>query len=340
MKKMTVILILYLLVTGFMYLSVKSFPDYFPKPVHSIQLKGKERELGRMLFFDPILSADSTVSCASCHSPYNAFAHTDHRLSHGINDKIGTRNAPALFNLAWHPTLMWDGAIIHPEQQGLFPITHPSEMGETVEGVLKKLNRSALYKPLFKKVYVADEVETVHVLKALSVFQLSLVSYDSKYDKVRKGEADFSEQESNGYRLFRAHCNTCHTEPLFSNFSYASNGLKPDSVLNDSGRYAITKIPSDKYLFKTPSLRNLSYTYPYMHDGRFNTLNEVLKHYSTGVRDVSESTNSLRKPLNLSSDERVDIIAFLRTLNDESFVFNPKNQFPTESYKVTKEKLK
>lgn len=307
------------------------YPDYFPPIQYDIKknkLSQKKIELGRVLFYDPVLSKDNTISCASCHSPYNAFAHTDHDLSHGINDQIGTRNAPALFNLAWQPSFMWDGAINHLDMQALAPISHPKEMAENIAHVVTKLQKSPIYPPLFYKAFKDSVITGEMVLKALSQFQLTLISANSKYDKVRQNKMAFSEQEQKGYVLFKKHCDKCHSEPLFSNYQFANNGLSLDTSLRDFGRGAITQQKSDSLLFKTPSLRNLAYTYPYMHDGRFRKLTQVLNHYISLKNTTPSVSEPLKQPIALSSYEKTDLIAFLLTLNDSSFVFNPQYQFP------------
>jgi cytochrome c peroxidase len=270
--------------------------------------------LGRILFYDPILSKDNSISCASCHSSYNAFSHTDHDLSHGINDIIGTRNAPALFNLAWQKEFMWDGAINHIDMQALAPISHPGEMGSSINEVVLKLNASNEYKALFQKAFGEKTITGARVLKALTQFQLTLVSANAKYDKVNMGKETFTPQENNGYNLFKKNCNTCHQEPLFSTYQFANNGLSVDTTLNDYGRWQVTGQTKDSLHFKIPSVRNLSYSYPYMHDGRFKTLREVLNHYTT-------------QKLMLSSNEKADIIAFLLTLNDTDFVFDKNHKY-------------
>jgi cytochrome c peroxidase len=305
-------------------------PDYFPKPVYNFEqppLDSNKIELGRILFYDPILSKDNTISCASCHSPFNSFAHTDHDLSHGIFDSIGNRNAPALFNLAWQKTFMWDGAINHLDMQALAPISHPSEMGSNINEVIKKLNESKAYKELFLNAFQDSTISTSKILKALSQFQLTLVSSNTKYDKVKMGKETFTEQEKNGYQLYKNNCASCHSEPFFSNYNFENNGLPIDPTLNDMGRYVITENENDKRKFKVPSLRNLSFTYPYMHDGRFMTLQEVINHYTSGIEYSETLSLQFNKSIELSSNEKVDLISFLLTLNDKDFVFNKKHQF-------------
>lgn len=310
-----------------------SYPDYFPTPHYNFeqnQLTQEKINLGRALFYDPILSEDNSTSCASCHSPYNAFAHTDHDLSHGIHDSIGTRNAPALFNLAWQKSFMWDGAINHLDMQALAPIAHPAEMGSSIEVVLEKLNASPIYKDLSLKAFDDKTLTGEYVLKALSQFQLTLISAGSKYDRMKSGKDTFNLQEKNGYKLFKDHCRNCHSEPLFTTRAFKNNGLEIDTTLNDRGRYQITQNESDDRKFKIPSLRNIEYTKPYMHDGRFHTLNAVLKHYTSGIATGPTLDPSLQKNIELTSNEQVDLIAFLLTLSDKEFVFNPEHQYPRE----------
>ena len=306
--------------------------DFSKNPISTAKI-----ELGRALFYDPILSQDNSISCATCHSPYNAFAHTDHDLSHGIHDSIGTRNAPALFNAAWQKSFMWDGAIQHLDMLALAPMSHPAEMGEDLVHVINKLQSSTLYPSMFNRAFGDSIITGEHLLKAISQFQLTLVSNGSKYDKVKSGEEDFTDQEKNGYTLFLKNCNSCHAEPLFSTFEFANTGLPLDSTLNDLGKYAITHQASDSIKFKIPSLRNLSFTYPYMHDGRFKKLSQVINHYVSKKNQSSTLAEQLRSPIQLTANEKADLITFLLTLDDKSFVFDAKHQFPKEILLGSKE---
>lgn len=307
------------------------YPNHFPIPIYDFSKNKLTEEkiiLGKALFYDPILSLDGSISCASCHSPYNAFAHTDHDLSHGIDDKIGIRNAPPLFNLAWQNSFMWDGAISHLDMQSLAPITSPTEMGDSLLNVISKLELSNKYRPLFNEAYGDSTITGQRLLLSISQFQLTLVSGNSKYDKIREGLDTFSIQEKKGYDLFIGNCSSCHTEPLFTNGDFASNGLEIDSTLMDFGKGEISQIKSDNLLFKVPSLRNLAYTKPYMHDGRFEKLREVLNHYTGGVVDYDHvnSSKRIKEKLSLSTNEKSDILSFLKTLNDKEFVFNKKHR--------------
>lgn len=311
------------------------YPDHFPKPEYQFKsnpLDSNIVQLGRALFYDPIFSKDNSISCASCHSPYNSFAHTDHDLSHGIGDSIGHRNAPALINLAWNKHFMWDGAIHNLDMQALAPIEHPKEMGSSFAEAIQRISASDLYKKLFFISY-GDSIATgERALKALSQFQLTLVSAASKYDQVKLGRDQFSNQETKGYKLFRKHCNSCHSEPLFTNGEFANNGIGPDTTLYDVGRLAISKDLDDALKFKIPTLRNLEYTFPYMHDGRFRYLSEVLKHY-TDVIEYSETLHAdLVGGIKLSSNDQVDLLAFLMTLTDKEFVFNSQFHYPKELF--------
>ena len=286
--------------------------------------------LGRVLFYDPILSRDGKISCASCHSPYNAFAHVDHALSHGIEDRIGRRNAPVLLNLAWSKSFMQDGAIHNLDMQPLFPIKHPDEMGETLEHVIFKLQRDSLYPLLFSDAFGDTAITGEHLFKALSQFLLTLVSSNAKYDSVMRGESVFSEQQQRGYVLFKNKCASCHAEPLFTNGEFANIGLPLDTVIKDYGRMAITKRSMDSLKFKVPSLRNIEYSFPYMHDGRFNSLFDVLKHYDSGILSSATLAPELQQPMHLKENDRVDIMAFLLTLTDRTFLFDPNHSYTSK----------
>jgi len=301
-------------------------PDNWPKPAYNFSnnpLADEKVFLGRVLFYDPILSLDSTISCSSCHLSYVGFTHVDHSLSHGIFDRVGTRNSPVLINLAWNKYFMWDGAVNHLDVQALAPISHESEMNEKPEHVLLKLNRSRLYAQLFKNAFEDSAITGERTLKALSQFMLTLVSNNAKYDSVKRGESHFTEQEQHGYDLFRNDCSKCHTEPLFTNGEFENNKLPVDTLLKDEGRFKITGYEKDKYKFKVPTLRNIEFSYPYMHDGRFKTLSQVMEHYT----QKSGYANTF------TSIDKVDLIAFLLTLSDKNFLFNPDHAYPREILK-------
>lgn len=308
-------------------------PENWPQPVYDFKqnkLTKEKIELGRVLFYDPILSKNNKISCASCHSSFGAFAHVDHALSHGIYDSIGTRNVPGLINLAWQPAFRWDGGIENLDEFSVMPLTHPKEMGEQMNSIVSKLNQSAFYKSLFFKSFQDSVITKEKLLKSLSQFLLTLVSYNAKYDSVMRKQALFTKQESNGYQIFKANCNVCHQEPLFTNFSFQNNGLPIDSTLNDYGRFLVTQNSVDSFLFKVPTLRNIEYTFPYMHDGRFKKLSEIIKHYNSGIISSQTLSSSLKKKMSLTTNDKIDLIAFLLTLSDRTFVFNPDFQFPKQ----------
>lgn len=306
-------------------------PPHWPKPVYQFNQNKLTKEkiiLGRVLFYDPILSKDSTISCSSCHSPFSAFTHVDHALSHGIHDSIGTRNSPALMNLAWQKQFMWDGAINNLDMQALAPISHPAEMASNIKEVVTKLNGTKIYKKLFFEAYHDSIATGEKTLKSIAQFLLTIISANSKYDGVMNHTAKFTAQEENGYKIFKKYCSSCHTEPLFTNGAFANNGLPIDSILNDKGRMGITKKIDDAYKFKVPTLRNIEYSYPYMHDGRFKKLSEVLNHYSSGIQKSETLDASLKDKITLTSNEKVDLMAFLLTLSDKGFLFDPKFSYP------------
>jgi cytochrome c peroxidase len=309
-----------------------SKPPSWPLKVYqasTIQQQENCIQLGRALFYDPILSRDSTISCASCHSSYVAFTHVDHKVSHGIDDRIGRRNAPALMNLAWSKSFMWDGAINHLDMQALAPITNPLEMDEQLPHVLLKLQASGMYRRLFSEVFGDSLATTERMLKSLAAFLITLESNWSKYDAVQRGEALFSEQEERGYQLFKQQCNSCHTEPLFTNGGFRSNGIALSG--DDFGRGEITGIASDSGLFKVPTLRNIFYSRPYMHDGRMARLSDLMLHYGlASFETFASSEMKMMKPMN--EFQRIDITAFLLTLSDSAFVFEKKHQYPFKLY--------
>lgn len=308
-------------------------PTHWPKPVYNFTnntLTKNKVLLGRVLFYDPILSKNNKISCASCHSQFSAFTHVDHALSHGIHDSIGTRNSPALMNLAWQKTFMWDGAINNLDVQALAPISHKAEMANDISTLVSKLNSLKLYRQLFKNAFGDSLVTGEKTLKAISQFMLTIISANAKYDRVMKKQEVFTAQEQNGYKLFQKNCNSCHAEPLFTTNEFANNGLEVDSILKDYGKVRVTKNQNDSLKFKIPTLRNIEYTYPYMHDGRFKNLSQVMNHYASQIQKSNTLATELQQPLTFSSNDKVDLIAFLMTLSDKEFVFNKKFSYPKE----------
>ncbi len=306
-------------------------PANFPAPVYNFKsnpLTKEGFELGRKLFYDPLLSRDNTISCGSCHIQPNAFTHHGHDVSHGIDDQLGTRNSPPIMNLAWSKFFFWDGGVFNLDLQPIGPIENPVEMDEHMPNITAKLQQSGIYKSLFKKAFGTEEITSAKMLKALSQFMLQCVSANSKYDKfVRNEGAKFTADELAGKLIFQQKCSSCHATDLFTDNDFHNNGLIP-SMVNDSGRYRITLNEKDWYLFKTPSLRNIAVTAPYMHDGRFRTLSAVLDHYSSAVQKSAtldkRLINGTKTGIPLSADEKVKLIAFLNTLTDMEFLKDSK----------------
>lgn len=311
-------------------------PQGWPQPKYMFEenlITEDKFILGRFLFYETLLSKDNTVSCGSCHQNFVAFANADHDVSHGIEQRRGIRNSPGIFNLAWHPYFMHDGGANHIEMQPLAPITNTLEMAENINSVIAKLQATQKYRELFKKAYGDEIVNSQRILKTMAQFMGLIGSSNSKYDYYKRKERNvtFSEEELRGYDLFRSHCNSCHTEPLFSDFAFRNNGLAEDPQYKDSGRAHITGLPEDRYRFKTPSLRNVALTYPYMHDGRFATLEECLDHYTSDSKNTVNLDPLLIKPLALSEQDKKDLIAFLNTLTDHTIAADKRFSDPNFS---------
>jgi cytochrome c peroxidase len=297
-------------------------PAHFPEPVYDLsqnRITKNGFELGKALFFEPLLSRDGTVSCADCHQQSAGFTHHGHDLSHGIDDRLGTRNSPPVMNLAWHQAFMWDGGIPNLDLQPIGPIENHLEMDESLSNVLQKLRQSAKYRALFKQAFGSEEITTERFLKAFSQFMLLCISSNSAYDKYVLGKGQLSAIELEGLEIVKQKCGSCHSGELFSSFGFADTGLPG----NDLGRGLISLSEEDNYKFKIPSLRNLGFTAPYMHDGRFYTLEEVLDFY-TSQKKVDRPTlhPEIKKGITLSRNEKEKVLAFLNTLNDTSFIKN------------------
>jgi len=304
-----------------------SVPEGFPEPVYNFSNNPLTEEgfvLGRKLFYDGQLSQDGNFPCASCHQQFAAFSTYDHSFSHGFNDALTKRNAPGLFNLAWHSEFHLDGGINHLEVQPLAPLTAPNEMAETIDNILIKLKADENYKKMFKAAFGDDEITSQRMLKALAQFTVSLVSANSKYDKYKKGLAGFTPYEERGYTLFKAKCAGCHTEPLFTDLSYRNIGLAGIPNLWDAGRMTITGDRADSLKFKVPSLRNVAVSPPYMHDGRFASIEACLQHYATGIVAGATLDPLLQNGIVFTRSEIVDMVAFLRTLTDTTLTKDPR----------------
>jgi cytochrome c peroxidase len=310
---------------------VFKIPPGFPKPHYRFKDNKLTPEifvLGRKLFYDPVLSKDSTTSCGSCHQRMGAFGHMDHALSHGINGLNGKRNVPPLQNLAWQSAYMWDGSVKRLEQQPVNPITNPVEMGESMEHIIEKLKRNKNYVIEFSNAFNGADITSGAILKALEQFTGLMISANSRYDKYINGTEPFSPAEKRGLELFRGKCVSCHREPLFTDNNYRDNGLIPDTALNDLGRGGITGREFDNYKFKVPSLRNIEMTYPYMHDGRLRKLKDVLNYYGSPDNFSGHPAKEMYKIGKLSDQDKKDIIAFLLTLTDKTFLYDKRFMDP------------
>lgn len=302
-------------------------PSNFPEPVYDLKtnpLTEAGIQLGKELFYDGKLSRTGVVSCGFCHQQPSAFTHHGHEVSHGVDDRLGKRNSLPISNLIWMKTFFWDGGVNHLDFVPLNPMENPLEMDVTLENVLKKLNESEHYRAAFRQAFGVDEIKSTEFLKALSQFTATLISANSRYDKyVRNEGAQLTAQELNGLALFKSKCSSCHATDLFTDGSYRNNGITSDFRF-DKGREEVTSDVTDLGKFKVPSLRNVEYTDPYMHDGRLTSLEEVLNHYSDGVK-ISETLDPLllkdgRPGIALTESEKADIITFLKTLTDKEFL--------------------
>lgn len=289
--------------------------------------------LGKKLFFDPILSNDNTLACADCHAPENAFTDSD-RFSDGVDGLFGNRNSMPLFNLAWNydEKFFWDGSVFSLEHQAFAPVSDPIEMKSSWSQLEQELQEHSEYPNLFQQAFGISTIDSTLVTKAIAQFERTLISSNSKFDKFLLGEIELTQQELNGFDVFmdeaRGDCFHCHgsdKNPLWTDNIFHNNGL--DETFSDLGLGAITGDPSDNGKFKSPSLRNLEFTAPYMHDGRFTSLEEVINHYSEGLKNSSTIDPLMKKVaqggVGLIQQDKADLKAFLLTLSDSQFINNP-----------------
>ncbi len=278
-------------------------------------------ELGKKLFFDPILSIDGSISCASCHAPALAFADTI-AFSPGVFNRPGTRNAPSLANVAYHPYLLREGSVPTLEMQVLVPIQEANEFNHNIVDIAEILKNMPEYVSMSLKAY-NREPDAFVITRALATFQRTLISGNAPYDRYLNGEKTaLSPAEIRGAQLFfsaKTDCSACHGGFNFTFYGFENNGLYDDYA--DNGRERLTGNPADRALFKTPSLRNVAVTPPYMHDGSMLTLEDVIEHYISGGK-AHPSKSPLIRPLSLSPQEKADLVAFLNSLTDETFLSN------------------
>jgi len=336
--KNSIKILLVFICVSFTIKSIKTTPyvfkkvDYFPEmPLPKANpITNEGVELGRFLFYDTLLSVDTSISCASCHQQQYAFA-DNQSFSQGVLKTNLNRNTMPLFNLAWYRSLFWDGRATTVEEQVFFPVRAHDEMGLNWTEVEKRIKSSPFYKPLFKKAFGNQKIDSVLIAKSIAQFERTLISVDSKYDRVLNGLDYFTPEEYEGYGLVNdqtkggcLHCHITDGNGLGTNLSFSNNGL--DKISIDSGLYHSTNNFKDIGKFKVPSLRNLGFTAPYMHDGRFSSLEEVLDFYSEGVQSNSNIDSKMtfahQGGNHLTEDEKHKIILFLNTMNDTVFVNN------------------
>lgn len=300
-------------------------------------------KLGRMLFYEPKLSGNNSMSCASCHNQKTAFSDTN-RFSLGIKGHFGGRQAMAVFNLAWNTNeFFWDGRAASLREQSLKPIQDPVEMDESLANVVEKLKSDSRYLVQFRKAFGSDEITELKISLALEQFMHSIVSHQSKYDAYLAGKATLTAEEERGRYLFfteynpgfpatsGADCQHCHSGPNFTDNRYHNNGLDSTNAIQDVGREKVTNNPMDKGKFRTTSLRNIALTPPYMHDGRFRTLEEVVEHYNlVHASSTLDPTfyQQLPKGLELTASDKAALVAFLQTLTDQNLISDPRYSDP------------
>lgn len=304
-------------------------PSNFPPLVYNLAQNPpteKGFELGKKIFYDGRLSSDGTISCGFCHIQQNAFTHHGHTVSHGVNNASGTRNSPSIQNMAFQSQFMWDGAADNLDFQPVIPLLSSIEMNGNFGTIIAMMKTDPKYVKLFGQAFPNKEINTENMFKALSQFMIMNISSNSRFDKYRRNEPGgiLTSEELKGYTLFQAKCSTCHATDLFTDNSFRNNGLAINPSVNDVGRYRLTQLAQDYYKFKVPSLRNVELTAPYMHDGRFGTLDAVLNHYSNAVVNSATLDPILNQNgtlgIALSTTEKIQIIAFLKTLTDYQYI--------------------
>ena len=309
----------------------QQIPLGFPSPSYSFTdnpLTEEAFQLGRKLFYDGRLSRDSAFPCSSCHQQVAVFGTYEHDRSHGYGMSHTLRNAPPLFNLAWQKELHWDGRFRSLYTEATQPILTHNEMAENFFTIIFRLQSDPQYQQLFQAAFGSPVISEDKILQALAQFTGNITSSDSKYDRYKRGTAALTASESNGYQLYQTKCATCHPEPMFTDYSYRNIGLPVDPELKDYGRMRVTGGREDSLKFRVPSLRNVNLTANYMHDGRFNTLLQVLNHYSNGIQNSSTLDPLLTNKIPLTTSEKSDLISFLKTLSDSTILTNPRYAKP------------
>jgi cytochrome c peroxidase len=326
--------------TPYMFPELKLFPKMPVAGNNPVTVEGVK--LGRHLFYDPVLSIDSSMSCASCHKQQFAFSDSPNGFSHGRNGALMKRNTMPLFNLAWYPAFFWDGRATGIEEQILHPVRAIDEMNLQWQVAADRLETNKFYKQMFTQAFGYKKIDSVQVANAMAQFLRTLISYQSKYDKVLNGQGSFTKDEYDGFVFVNdqtkgdcIHCHITDGDVLGTTLVFSNNGLDAISDsqdYKDKGRGAVTGNPADNGKFIVPSLRNLAFTAPYMHDGRFKTLEEVLAFYSEGVLQSTNIDSKMgfahQGGARLTSEDKKKIIAFLLTLSDSAFISNAEFSKP------------
>jgi cytochrome c peroxidase len=317
------------------------YPSHFPDPVipanNPTTVEGVA--LGRRLFYEKRLSGNNTMACADCHLADYNYADFN-RFSTGIDGIQGNRNAMAVINLAWQDFFFWDGRSVSMEEQAGLPVEDPIEMHATWPDVVQKLSADPTYRSLFKAAFGSETITRERATKAIAQFERTMISGNSKFDRFVQGLEALSVQEAQGYAIFNTEigdCFHCHGDATtgymfgaFGNLQFSNNGL--DSVpLPNSGRERVTGNPADRGKFKIPTLRNVEFSFPYMHDGRFNTLEEVIDFYNTGGHPsptIDPNMKAAGVGRNWSAEQKQALVAFLKTLSDTDFITDPRFSDP------------
>lgn len=280
-------------------------------------------ELGEKLFHEKKFSGNNTISCASCHNQSKAFADNEVQAI-GIHGRVGLRNTPPIQNLAFMRFYNWDGNMLQLERQTLVPIITHEEMNSSILEVIGKLKEESEYKDLFRKTFGDEEVTPDRIYRSIAQYQYTLISANSKYDKVKRNEGEtFTDSEARGYQVFQQKCASCHSTELFTDQTFRNVGFPLNPSTEEAGRARVTGVPADYMSFRVPSLRNAEYTAPYGSFGQFPTLKAVLDYFDNGVLDADNLDPILKENGNripLTEPEKEDIIAFIKTLSDSAFV--------------------
>lgn len=311
----------------------------YPFPAHNPPTEAGIA-LGRRLFYDAGLSANGKVSCASCHQQARAFSDGEALSRQGLTGNPLVRHTPGLSHVAWRSSLFWDGGVCNLESLPFAPLSHPDEMGANLEEVISYLQADTAYRKYFAAAFGSDTVTSARLGQALAQFCREIYTEESPYDRSLRGEGSLSAKALKGEKLVSRHCSPCHSGPRFSDDGYHNNGLEPFPLSPGPeqallGRYRISYDSADLGKFKTPTLRNLAFTAPYMHDGRFASLSEVMDHYRFGLQESPTLDSAFRrkpgKPgISLSDEETVAVLVFLACLNDSSLLLDPGLASPTE----------